>query len=150
MARGVLKWFNHVSDYGFIACDEGGPDHYLRGGNVTGPSSELLAGSRVEFDARQGGMGREAINVRRLTPMRHRSSGSFEPSRRHGPFDPRFRRRSAPGSFVPTSRRLDTSLQTNQPAVAAAKRLREAIEREAAQMAVQRWESEGGAVARVR
>ena len=149
MARGALKWFNHVSDYGFIACDEGGPDRYLCGENVTGPSLNLLAGSRVQFDGRQGGMGPEAINVRRLAPKRRKSSGSFEPSRRHGPFDPRFRRRPAPGSFAPTSRSLDTNLQTNQP-VAAAKRLREGIDREAAQIAVQQWESEGGAVARAR
>ena len=67
MERGVVKWFNQVSDYGFIACDEGGPDRYVRGGNITGAASALLAGSRVEFEAREGGMGPEAIDVRRLT-----------------------------------------------------------------------------------
>jgi cold shock protein len=64
---GVVKWFNQVSDYGFIACDDGGPDRYVRGENVAGASSTVFAGSRVEFEAREGGMGPEAINVRRLS-----------------------------------------------------------------------------------
>ena len=93
MERGVLKWFNHVSDYGFIAPDDGGPDRYLRGGNFAGASSTLLVGSRVAFDPREGGMGPEAINVRRFAPIRRRSSGSFEPARRRGTLDPRFPRR---------------------------------------------------------
>jgi CspA family cold shock protein len=65
--RGVVKWFNQVSDYGFIACDEGGPDRYVRGEHIAGASSPLRAGSRVEFDVREGGMGPEAIEVRQLT-----------------------------------------------------------------------------------
>ena len=125
MARGTLKWFNQVSDYGFIACDEDGPDRYVRGGNVSGPSA-LLAGSRVEYDARQGGMGPEAINVHRLAPIQHRSTGSFEPSRRHGPFDPRFRPRRARGSFALTNPILETSLRTQPPRAIG---LRESIDR---------------------
>ena len=66
MERGVVKWFNQVSDYGFIACDEGGPDRYVRGAHVAGGSSLLEAGSRVEFEVRDGGMGPEAIDVRQL------------------------------------------------------------------------------------
>ena len=54
MERGVVKWFNEVSDYGFIACDEGGPDRYVRGAQITGGSSTLRAGSRVEFEVREG------------------------------------------------------------------------------------------------
>jgi len=145
MARGTLKWFNHVSDYGFVACDEDGPDRYVRGENVSGPPSALLAGSRVEYDARQGGMGPEAINVRRLAPIRRRSTGRFEPSRRHGPFDPRFRPRCA--SFALTGPSLDMNPRI-QPPTAAAERLRESIDREPAP--VQDWESEGGAVATAR
>ena len=64
MARGVVQWFNQVSDYGYIACDQGGPDRYVRGENIAGAHSMLLAGSRVEFEPREGGMGPEAINVR--------------------------------------------------------------------------------------
>jgi cold shock protein len=146
MARGTLEWFNQVSAYGFIACDEDGPDRYVRGENVSGPPSSLLAGSRVEYDAREGGMGPEAINVRRLAPIRRRSTGSFEPSRRHGPFDPRFRPRRAPASFALTSPSLETNPRT-QPPTAAATRLRESVDREPAAAPVQEWESEGGAVA---
>jgi CspA family cold shock protein len=121
MARGTLKWFNRVSDYGFIACDEDGPDRYVRGENVNGPPSALVTGSRVEYDARQGGMGPEAINVRRLAPIRRRNTGSFEHPRRHGHFDPRFRPRHAAS--------------------------RESIDLEVAATAVHEWESEGGAAA---
>jgi len=77
VAGGVVKWFNQVSDYGYIACDQGGPDRYVRGENITGASSILLAGSRVEFEPREGGMGPEAINVRPLPLIRRRSTGSF-------------------------------------------------------------------------
>jgi cold shock CspA family protein len=90
-----------VSDYGFIAPDEGGPDRYLRGGNFAGTSSTLLVGSRVEFDPREGGMGPEAINVRRVAPIRRRSSGSFEPARRRGALDPRFPRRPSHATAPP-------------------------------------------------
>lgn len=146
MARGTLKWFNQVSDYGFIACDDDGPDRYVRGENVSGPPSTLLAGSRVEYDARQGGMGPEAINVRRLAPIRRRNTGRFEHPRRHGPFDPRFRPRRARASFPLTSPSLETNPRT-QPLAAAPTRLRESIGREPAGAPVQEWESEGGAVA---
>ncbi len=90
MERGVIKWFNQVSDYGFIAVDDGGPDRYVRGGNFAGAPSTLGEGLRVTFEQREGGMGPEAIKVRRVTPIRRRSTGSFEPARRHGPHDPRF------------------------------------------------------------
>jgi cold shock CspA family protein len=99
--RGVVTWFNQVSDYGFITCDEGGPERYVRGGNVVRTSTPLLAGVRVAFEPRAGGMGPEAINVRRLAPIRRRSSGSFEPARRHGAFDPRFPQREPRAAALP-------------------------------------------------
>jgi cold shock CspA family protein len=110
MNRGVVMWFNQVSDYGFISCDDGGADRYVRGGNFTGGSSTLLAGSRVEFEAREGGMGPEAINVRRLASVRRRSSGSFEAPRRHGAFDPRFPRRQ-PHATAPRARPGHATIQ---------------------------------------
>jgi CspA family cold shock protein len=64
LERGVVKWFNQVSEYGFIACADGGPDRYVRGSNVAGASPVLLAGAHVEFEPREGGMGPEAIDVR--------------------------------------------------------------------------------------
>ena len=63
MAHGILKWFNQASDYGFIACDDGSPDRYVRGENLAG-SAAIAAGSRVQFETREGGMGPEAIHVR--------------------------------------------------------------------------------------
>jgi cold shock CspA family protein len=70
MAHGVLKWFNQASDYGFIACDDGSPDRYVRGENVTRGAS-IAAGSRVQFEPREGGMGPEATNVRKRAATRH-------------------------------------------------------------------------------
>ena len=60
----------------------------MRGENVTGRVDP--AGSRVQFEPRDGGMGPEAINVRKRAATPHPSNGRIEPSRRHGPFDPRF------------------------------------------------------------
>jgi len=92
MERGVVKSFNHVSDYGFIAPDVAGQDRYMHGKDFAGPSSTLRKGLRVAFEPRDGGMGAEAIKVRRVDAIRRRSTGSFEPARRRGPFDPRFPR----------------------------------------------------------
>ena len=66
MATGLVKWFNQVSGYGFIAPDEAGPDQYVRRANIIGAPSTVLADVRVRFDSRVGGMGPEAINVRLL------------------------------------------------------------------------------------
>jgi cold shock CspA family protein len=95
VARGAIKWFNRASDYGYIVCDQGGPDRYVRGENIIGALSMLRTGSRVEFESRESGMGPEAVHVRQLSLVRQRSTGTYEPSRRHGPFDPRFRRQQA-------------------------------------------------------
>jgi cold shock protein len=66
VATGLVKWFNQVSGYGFIAPDETGPDRYVRRENVIGAPSTVLAHARVRFEPREGGMGPEAINVRLL------------------------------------------------------------------------------------
>jgi cold shock protein len=66
MTTGLVKWFNQVSGYGFIAPDEAGPDQYVRRENIIGAPSTVLADVRVRFDSREGGMGPEAINVRLL------------------------------------------------------------------------------------
>jgi cold shock protein len=67
VASGVVKWFNQVSGYGFIAPDEAGPDRYVRRENIIGAPSTLLAEAGVRFEPREGGMGPEAINVRLLS-----------------------------------------------------------------------------------
>ena len=66
MATGVVKWFNQVSGYGFIAPDEAGPDQYFRGENIIGAPARVLADARVRFESRKAGMGPEATNVRVL------------------------------------------------------------------------------------
>jgi cold shock protein len=66
VARGLVKWFNEVSGYGFIAPDAAGPDLYVRRENIIGAPSTVLADASVRFQSREGGMGPEAINVRVL------------------------------------------------------------------------------------
>jgi cold shock protein len=66
VATGLVKWFNQVSGYGFIAPDGVGPDQYVRRENIVSAPSTVLADVRVRFDSREGGMGPEAINVRLL------------------------------------------------------------------------------------
>jgi cold shock protein len=64
VASGVVKWFNQVSGYGFIAPDEAGPDRYVRREHIIGAPSTMLAEAGVRFEPREGGMGPEAVNVR--------------------------------------------------------------------------------------
>jgi cold shock CspA family protein len=135
MAHGVLKWFNQASDYGFIACDDGSPDRYVRGENVTRGAS-IAAGSRMQFEPREGGMGPEATNVRERSTTRHPRIGRIEPSRRHGPFDPRFSPRPNAARLLATS---------NDPRVAREHANTDGPRRQ--KEAVQDWESEGGAIA---
>jgi cold shock protein len=66
VATGFVKWFNQASGYGFIAPDDAGPDRYVRRENIVGAPSTVLADARVRFEARDAGMGPEAIDVRLL------------------------------------------------------------------------------------
>jgi cold shock CspA family protein len=69
MGCGVLKWFNKASEYGSIACDDGSPDRYVRGENITGLAS-IEAGSRVQYESREAGMGPEVTDVCERPPYR--------------------------------------------------------------------------------
>lgn len=62
MANGAVKWFNRASGFGLIEPDGGGGDLFV---HRTSLDESVLgtAGERVEFESRDGGMGREAINV---------------------------------------------------------------------------------------
>lgn len=62
MANGAVKWFNRASGYGLIEPEGGGVDLFV---HRTSLDESVLAesGERVEFEWREGGMGREAINV---------------------------------------------------------------------------------------
>jgi CspA family cold shock protein len=67
MATGTVKWFNDAKGYGFITPDEAGKDLFVHHTNITGDGFKSLAeNARVNFEARQGEKGPEAINVERL------------------------------------------------------------------------------------
>ena len=64
MATGVVKWFNDAKGYGFITPDEGGKDLFVHFSNITGSGFKSLSeNARVEFEAREGSKGPEAVNV---------------------------------------------------------------------------------------
>jgi CspA family cold shock protein len=64
MATGTVKWFNDAKGYGFIAPDEGGKDLFVHHTNIRGDGyKSLTEGAKVEFEARAGTKGPEAIGV---------------------------------------------------------------------------------------
>ena len=64
MASGTVKWFNDNKGYGFITPDEGTKDLFVHFSNIAGDGFKTLAeGQRVEYEAREGEKGPEAINV---------------------------------------------------------------------------------------
>lgn len=64
MTGGVVKWFNDASGYGFITPDVGGGDLYVRRSEIASADSRMpVAGDRVEYESRVGGMGPEAVGV---------------------------------------------------------------------------------------
>jgi cold shock protein len=67
MATGTVKWFNDAKGYGFIAPDEGGKDLFVHHTNIVGQGFKSLAeNAKVEFEAREGQKGPEAVNVQAL------------------------------------------------------------------------------------
>jgi CspA family cold shock protein len=67
MATGTVKWFNDAKGYGFITPDEGGKDLFVHHSNIVGSGFKSLAeNAKVEFEAREGQKGPEAVNVTAL------------------------------------------------------------------------------------
>ncbi|MGH3022423.1 MAG: cold-shock protein [Gaiellaceae bacterium] len=62
MASGAVKWFNRASGFGLIEPDGGGDNVFVFRASLD-ESVLATAGERVEFECRDGGMGREAIGV---------------------------------------------------------------------------------------
>jgi len=64
MATGTVKWFNDAKGYGFIQPDEGGKDLFVHHSNIEGAGfKSLTENAKVEFEAREGAKGPEAVNV---------------------------------------------------------------------------------------
>ena len=64
MATGTVKWFNETMGYGFIAPDEGSKVLFVHHTGIAGTGFKtLVEGAKVEYEAREGQKGPEAINV---------------------------------------------------------------------------------------
>jgi len=72
MFTGKIKWYNEAKGYGFIACDDGGPDLFVHatGLNTDNGFPILCPGDAVTFDVGEGRKGPLAENVRKL-PKQH-------------------------------------------------------------------------------
>jgi CspA family cold shock protein len=66
MARGTVKWFNHVKGYGFISS-EGDLDVFVHHSSIEGSGFRTLQeGEQVEFEIRRSDRGPEASHVIRV------------------------------------------------------------------------------------
>jgi cold shock protein len=64
MATGTVKWFNDAKGYGFISPEDGGKDLFVHHTNILGDGFKTLPESaKVQFEAREGQKGPEAVNV---------------------------------------------------------------------------------------
>jgi CspA family cold shock protein len=68
MASGTVKWFNRPSGFGVIMPDAAGSELFVHGGSLVTAGTTLGAGDRVEFEVREGGMGKQAVDVRPASP----------------------------------------------------------------------------------
>jgi CspA family cold shock protein len=67
MAKGTVKWFDRARGYGFITPDDGERDVFVSHTAIAGPIADgfrlVETGARVEFEAREGARGPEAVRV---------------------------------------------------------------------------------------
>jgi cold shock protein len=64
VATGTVKWFNEAKGFGFITPEDGAKDLFVHFSNISVEGYKTLQeGARVEFEARQGQKGPEAVNV---------------------------------------------------------------------------------------
>ena len=62
---GIVKWFSSRKGFGFITPHNGGPDVFVRRGDIVGRDS-LKKGNWVQFEVIQHPRGPRARNVRVL------------------------------------------------------------------------------------
>ena len=85
---GKVKWFDAEKGFGFLSQDDG-PDVYVRTEALPEGTSDLKAGTRVEFGIAQGRRGDQALQVRVLE-----APASVQRNKSHA-------RRKSPEEMVP-------------------------------------------------
>jgi len=68
MPTGKVKWYDAEKGFGFLS-QEDGADVYVRSDALPAGTTELKAGTRVEFGIVQGARGDQALQVRLLEPV---------------------------------------------------------------------------------
>ncbi len=64
--RGIVKWFDEVKNYGFIAPDAGKHDLFFHRTDIDTIEQTVDKGVRVDYETAQGKKGPEAKKVRPL------------------------------------------------------------------------------------
>ncbi len=68
MTTGIVKWFNPVKGYGFIAPDDGGKDAFVHISAVERAGLPgLQEGQRVEFELQAGPNGKSSAENLKVT-----------------------------------------------------------------------------------
>ena len=62
--KGTVKFFDPRKNYGFIAPDEEGEDHFVHASDIE--SGSLNEDDKVEFESEEGEKGPRAVNVKKV------------------------------------------------------------------------------------
>jgi len=90
LATGRVLQFDEVRGFGFIAADDGGEDVFLHASVYNGDASDLVPGTRVEFQVMAGDRGRKAYAAHRFddgsaTTSQPAPAAASEPARTVAP-----------------------------------------------------------------
>jgi CspA family cold shock protein len=61
MTNGIVKFFNNIRGFGFIAQDDGGEDVFVHKNDLV---DEINEGDKVSYDVEESEKGLNAINVK--------------------------------------------------------------------------------------